>query len=126
MTDATKTLTLTEFLLARIAEDEAVATSKPVEWLYIDPGNGIAMDDLGPGCAITVGPARILAECEAKRRIVRDALEAESAWDEYGGDGDGWPDVETLRRISDTLESQLKHLAAVYADHPDYDESWRI
>jgi len=95
---------LTEFLLARIAEDEAVAraaTRGP--WLY--DGGGIYApeertatralfredvvydDDCGIGVAAHNAahiarhdPARVLAECKAKRRIMEGARGA-------GGDG---------------------------------------
>lgn len=48
-------------------------------------------------------PARVLAECEAKRRIV-----------EWASDGEGEFHWSTV----------LAPLAAVYADHPDYREEW--
>lgn len=75
-------------------------------------------------------PARVLAECEAKRRIValHERLSGEHATHPDFPDGSaacvacGWSDgwyaepwpCETL-----------KALAVPYADHPDYDESWR-
>src|SRR3954471_23024435 len=119
---------LADFLLARIAEDEAVAqaavqtterggsegwywsnageavflggTSTPVVWgdeQSRPAGNHIARHD----------PARVLADCEAKRRIVAlasDALESER------------PGV---------LGAVAELLALSYADHPEYDEEWR-
>jgi hypothetical protein len=51
--------------------------------------------------------ARVLAECEAKRRVVTTAIE---------------------RRVTGrSLESDddLRALAAVYASHPDFCERWR-
>lgn len=50
-------------------------------------------------------PARVLREVEAKRAIVALTLNLT----------DGDPDEF----------STLRHLAAVYSDHPDYDEAWR-
>lgn len=72
---------LTEFLLARIAEDEAAAHRM-------------------------FRPARFLAECEAKRRIVelgpcRCSEHGDSAW-----------------------LAAMRALAAVYADHPEWRGSW--
>ena len=55
-------------------------------------------------------PARVLAECEAKRRIVE-------LFPDAAQDGDGW---------NDAGYSVLRDLAAVYADHPDYREEWRL
>jgi hypothetical protein len=92
-------MTITEFLLARIAEDEALAR----EWAPRHPANKTR--------------ARIEAECEAKRRIVEEM--GRLAGDERPTsnlDEDGW-----ILLCWETLET----LAAVYADHPDYDESWR-
>lgn len=89
------TVTLTEFLLERIAEDEATTT-------HIDC---VCEHDVRQaGC-----PARILDECEAKRQIVE--------WHERGN-SDGY----ICRNI---LCPHLAALALVYADHPDYRDEWR-
>ena len=90
------TLTLSAFLLQRIEDDERQA--------------GIA--DLGDEYFT---PARVLAECEAKRRIVelhREVTFEEAVERAAGGCRcrGGWP-CPTLRA-----------LAAVYADHR---EEWR-
>jgi hypothetical protein len=68
---------------------------------------------------------RMVAECEAKRRIV--ALWAEE-WPEWHGPGSGL----TRTRMTDdqfhrvlVAERVLGYLATPYADHPDYDEAWR-
>lgn len=88
---------LTQFLLNRLAEDEAYA-------LTID--EHIARHD----------PARVLAECEAKRRIMS-----------YG---------PTLRRAAGSHERALieyhrwtemvEALALPYADHADYRQEWKL
>lgn len=83
---------LTEFLLARLAEDEAVA-QRMID--YRPSGYGLAVPEGD------YDPLRVLAEVEAKRRIVR----------ERNDEGD--------------LQIVLQHLAAVYSDHPDYDEEWK-
>lgn len=80
--------TLTDFLLARIAEDEA--------------------DVADPAAALHYAPDRVLAECEAKRRIV----ERHSGCDEVSyGDTSTCPDA--------------RDLALPYADHPDYRPEWK-
>ena len=63
-------------------------------------------------------PARVLAECEAKRRIVeglqnilRDAPEQ--------------ADGTALRGYVEALWVVVQELAAVYADHPDYRPGWK-
>lgn len=118
-------MTLTEFLLARIAEDEAVAIATrdghdPLTWEYAGTGAwGMAGPVDGPSGyeAIVVDPARVLAECKAKRRIVAQ----HKPWSD---------DDSTLHLCHDSLADdtdcvELRALAAVYADHPDYREEWR-
>lgn len=80
--------TLVEFLLARLGEDEA--TVPDVECRCEDG------EPQRPDCG-----DRILAEVEAKRRIV---------YHEFSN----WGESTTLRLL--TLP---------YSDHPDYDEGWR-
>ena len=141
--------TLTDFLLARIAEDEAAAREAQ-EWTYQQEAEwwaegewwleGVCMSTIGSGHTGShiVGysysdqtaehiarhdPARVLAECEAKRRIAEEHVN-EGALDglSYCGtcedrrkhDAANWPCVT------------IRALAAVYADHPDYREEWRL
>ena len=123
-------MTLTEFLLARVAEDEAVARDAgerrglPYESpLYV-------VDDNYRHDQVGIYPERVLAECEAKRRIVGihelDPIEVYS-WGTTGGGcglcdhscetgGDTWG--------HDPCET-LKALALPYADHPDYRQEWK-
>jgi len=122
------TSSLTDFLLARIAEDEAAATAiyDHDRWIVEEDDNGdewvtevdradqhwrVAMlRRIGVADHIaTHDPARVLAECDAKRRIVEQ-------WDDHGWTGPGWDYMK---------ERMLSLLAIPYADHPDYDESWR-
>jgi hypothetical protein len=58
-------------------------------------------------------PARVLAECDAKRRIVEDLQ------DELANQHD--PEPTTLQLADRTLRA----LALPYADHPDYREEWK-
>ena len=139
---ATETLTITDFLLARIAEDEAavyrwdsdgpngavVATlwtgeapgyttvaASSVEGVWVADGREVEARH----AHILFDPARVLAECKAKREIVELAEEATGLdmtvdQDRLCGARD-WPYVGDLI---------LAHLAAVYASHPDYDPAW--
>ena len=96
--------TLTEFLLARYAEDEAAARDALEQGSEPEPEPWLAVgwpSSEHPGPVVLVGPERFLAECEAKRRII-DAAE----------------DLHSRRFI-------LEALALPYANHPDYDEAWR-
>ncbi|PZR55239.1 hypothetical protein DNL40_02390 [Xylanimonas oleitrophica] len=103
-------MTLPEFLLARIAEDEAGADD------VHRVGCGASPDEQGYTYPCDCGqPARLLAECEAKRRIV--GVNAAPDWPQ--GDDRytlGW---------QDSAHAVLRALALPYASHPDYDEAWR-
>ena len=105
----TATLTLTEFLLARIAEDEREATACLDQYMRGDGGTKSRW-------------VRQLAECEAKRRIVEEH-------------GPFWEDDSpSLCRVCHDYAAHdaaaspcrtLRLLATVYADHPDYRQEWR-
>ena len=136
-------MTLTEFLLARIAEDEAgaqAAATYSAEWAVADEFNETvllaASDEYGHTFDSTYGqiaphiarhdPVRVLAECEAKRRIVGLMGYVRESW-ENGTRGRGrvmWPDVN--RREKMHALTILENLATVYADHPDYRDEWRV
>ena len=132
------TLTLTDFLLARIAEDEETARNATQGPWWYDPSKMNAVDheesvfagSHGPS-AITVAstgpcddigsmadaahiarhdPARVLAECEAKRRIVEIFTP---------------PHASTFDRL--TAGVGLRALALPYANHPDFfREEWKL
>lgn len=101
-------MTLTDFLLQRIAEDERHARK-------------LAETDRRPvlALAITVNhPQRVLAECEAKRRIVETLA---------------IPYIAERRRLmggrpswGDENPELLRLLAMPHADHPDFREEWRV
>ncbi len=108
----------TEFLLARIAEDESVAKGalrkSSYEWsdnafteaVELAQGEG-AVKEATEHIA-RWDPARVLAECEAKRRVVESVERAMRT----GTSGLG--------------PSVVRTLALPYADHPDYDEAWKV
>lgn len=87
-----------EFLLARIAEDEQRAETEAVlrdgDPYYAPEGLEQSAFDRH------INPARVLADCQAKRRIVHEWM---------GGNLQSFP---------------VYVLAEVYADHPDFDETW--
>ena len=101
----TGTLTLTEFLLARIAEDEA----RLDRIVPADESKG------GIGLSLNDGLRRWQRECEAKRSIIEmhDAMPAENVYCMTCDENHDWPCAT------------LKTVAAVYADHPDFREEWR-
>jgi hypothetical protein len=103
----TQTATLTDFLLARIEEDAAAATGTgPSPWAH----------DLA-------WHARVLAECEAKRRIVADWQTLADRVDDQGRPLHLFDPVTSM--LLKATEPWLRHLATVYADHPDYRPAWR-
>jgi hypothetical protein len=98
-------MTLTEFLLARIAEDEAVARWGRLVDDPSDPDSGMTI--------LRWDHARLIAECESKRRII-DECTGGLKYDVSCGEGH-WGNFENILRI----------LAAPYADHPDYLPKWK-
>lgn len=117
-------MTLIEFLLARIAEDEEAARSAPGDSWEVDsqgccvlPAEDDWMDNIethGNGSAGHIArwdPARVLIECKAKRGVIM----ANAPYD----------DIQVRRQTRDLAGATLRLLALPYASHPDYDESWR-
>ena len=117
---------LVEFLEARIAEDETGAR-QAIELRQAHPHDGerkIAGDVAESDWEFT--PQRLLAECEAKRRII--------AAHDYG-----WVSLapgKPEERVCDTCATSgtwdpwpcptLRALAAPFSSHPDFDPAWRV
>lgn len=143
-------MTLTEFLLARFIDDEVAAMAgPPAPWRVATLDDEAAAHDEDTWAGETVAaadgiavanpyalsgrqtravrdhivrhdPARVLAEVEAKRRIVElrqgaDAPEHPSAFTRGQDDG-----------FRQGLDEALRALAVVYAGHPDYDPRWAL
>lgn len=150
---------ITEFLLARIAEDEETARAGyQGEWETqgrsvwggnLRDGGFDTYDEGGLGSGecnhmVRWQPARALRECEAKRRIasIHACVQGDSAEFTWSNpDGPPWGHITGTRRVwgcdnctTATVDgdsvlvegpcSTLRALAAVYADHPDYDPEW--
>jgi len=105
-------INLADFLLARIAEEEEVARAG-ADQTYPGFGSWVLHNQVrhafGTPSPVIASRARVLAECEAKRRLVDGYLHLVS-------------DPE-LRMQAWTFA--LRCLALPYADHPDYREEWR-
>ena len=143
-------MTITEFLLARIAEDEAV-----LERRGAFPHSTHGTDEVGaynprcPDCLGLPGKARVLAECKAKRTIIE--LHKGEQWTIPQGHrdlaywhssisdsvevrrGDSYvrtiTNSEYLKEVGAVKQPpslELLALAAVYADHADYDPAWAL
>jgi hypothetical protein len=124
-------MTLTEFLLECIAEDEVVARAclNKRPWARNQDQRPATCETFAADwCPLATehitrhDPSRVLVECEAKRRIVEihslvPDPEPDDRWlglcDACDSTQEGYP-CTTLRV-----------LALPYADHPDYREGWR-
>lgn len=125
VTAGAKAPTLTEWLLEQIEADEAMARA-----VLTARFGWASVDFHGAECAAHGArwdPARVLAECAAKRAIVE-------MWAEAVTDDDGTDDSEeTLRFTIDeqhtgvvvALRDVIRALASVYADRPGWQEEWR-
>ena len=120
-------MNIREFLLARIAEDEEQAEVAKAEFAHGGYGS--------------YGPARVLAECAAKRAIADVA----ARWEHSYMDEDMWYSCPLAVAPGETevgsgysgddkavcrcgLEARrlklLSPLASVYSTHPDYQKEW--
>jgi hypothetical protein len=126
-------LGLLDFVLARIAETKALA--QEADRVYVhpsahDPAFG-ARDDDGIASDYwdkVADPARVLAECEAKERIVA----AHGLWMHASGDwtcdaGETWTPSSFIDGEPDRSGGclTLRLLALPYAEHPDFRAEWR-
>ena len=108
------------FLLARIAEDEAVARAATHQKIAgpshgsWNAGSALLMvnDALGKVDRQHIArwdPTRVLAECAANRRVVTTC----------GAIAFGTVPSAALAMLV------LQEMSMAYVDHPDYDEAWR-
>lgn len=113
---------LAAWLLEQIAEDEReahadldlgqpLAEHQPGECSTCDVLRRKVMNELDH--AVALDPARVLAECDAKRRIV-----AECSY-QIDNDFGAMATTKLLARFT------LKALALPYTDRPGYREEWR-
>jgi hypothetical protein len=113
---------LTAFLDARLDEDEAAAKAAwgvEWDWRYVAQPLGER-----PSIAHTLhiarhDPARVLREVVAKRSLVEDHTGQCCVNDTCCGEIAGYFDSEA----GDPCPV-LRHLAAIYSDHPDYRQEW--
>lgn len=130
--ESMSTLTITEFLEARIAEDEAEA-----KWVEAEGDHGSSPIQ---------HPARVLAECSAKRAIIKQHEEWPVLVERQPSEIEqvaAWLNDFTYRMYREiawlTTKEYIKRfgvepptapmiatLAAVYKDHPDYDPEWAL
>ena len=133
-----------EFLLARIAEDEADAQDASDDghrWLVEEETIGLWPDDRDPADgfmhfprkahayhAARWHPGRVLAECEAKRAVMAEHALVPETYGWYMGKmadyGCGICDERDGLIYGAGPCPTVQTLAAVYADHPDYRPEW--
>ncbi|NCD19345.1 MAG: hypothetical protein EOL89_05115 [Actinobacteria bacterium] len=107
---------IAHFLLERIEEDEQIArfvaadspTDETRYTMWATPSS-LDPDQL----VVAVDYQRVLAECAAKRRIVEAYLEVVDH------------DSPMYLSAGDYMETTVRELASVYADHRDYLDDWR-
>jgi len=140
---------LAAFLLARVAEDEAVAREvlekvKPGASLYGIPTSPIYVEDAEGSAAssffdrdycqggYTITAARAEAECEVVRRIValHSAVHVTTSNDGLDWDYQGCGVCVQPDDVDDGESwwpcETLKAHALPHADHPDFDPAWRL
>jgi hypothetical protein len=134
-------MTLAEFLLARVDEDETIALAAAddaldARWetsldkrkvrtptsyfLVADVHRNGQLEETDDGAVDHIAlhdPRRVLAECEAKRRIVlRHGQHTDMDWQNIDDQTAGqWFEHQDI----------LGLLALPYVTHPDYREEWR-
>jgi len=121
-------MTLTEFLEARLAEDELTAQAAidgAAEWhaLYAyrdvkdDDGHYVVLADSRSPTAEQAAhialhsPARVLRQCEAARAVIAQFLRLDALGDLAG---------------RSATEEILRQFASVHADHADFDQAWAL
>jgi hypothetical protein len=109
-------MTLTEFLRARVAEDEQRAQVSIDHHEADEPWGYAHLEGDGPHIAAW-SPWRVLEECRAKRELV-----------ELHDENSSIPGRETLSCwvCGDDYPCQtLRIMAIPYADHPQFHPGWR-
>jgi hypothetical protein len=101
---------LTEWLLQQIAHDERITDDVLHAAPTLDSELMHALPDL-----LTIDPTRVLAECAAKRKIIKEWAACDAAKQK----------PEDVRGLQNGLYYSMKTLAEPYADRPGYDETWR-
>ena len=106
-------VTITEFLLARIAELETKARALGDEpgrrWLhFLETADDTDVRAFGA----LANPSRVLAECQAKQRIVELCQQV-----------DAEPNPPEALVLADHV---LQLIALPNADHPSFQDEWRI
>lgn len=100
-------MNITAFIEARIAEDEAEARKAEAAceddlWIVTGADNAVGVDYY---------PERVLRQCAALRKIVESIEELVE-------------DGEAPSLVHATTVWRLAPIAAIWSDHPDYQQEW--
>lgn len=120
------TLSIADFLLARIAEDETAVKGHAFTVTEWDTGvskctHPSHRGGYTPTCWRAEVSAKVLAECAAKRALIdlHEPYETEVLT------ADDEENVTLCRECTNHAPCDtLRHVATVYADHPDYNPAW--
>lgn len=112
-------MTISEFILARVAEDETVVAEMERMYPGLARDYGSRLDADYGDIHIEIGISRVLAECLAKRSIVHRHRNCGTGVGYCDDGGHGWDD-------DDPGCGDLASLAAIYSDHGDYQQGWRL
>ncbi len=130
MTEPTTTVDLVAFLRARLADDEQAAQATMVA-LSADDGVPMWPDyqthdspeiDTARSYLARFQPARVLAEVEAKREVIRlyeDALATIEMLQSHGRE------AGAHQGAAEAYLNVIRRDVVAYAAHPEFDESWR-
>jgi Family of unknown function (DUF6221) len=122
---------LDEFLLARIAEDrriavDAAAVAGREQWAAGEEPAAAAGPPPAAEHVARHDPARVLAECAAKRRLVLACREVRPDLSFLGRRPHGMADFPLTPRGEHELAAlTLALLGLAYTGHHDYREDWR-
>jgi len=132
-------MTITEFIEARLAEDEALAheaahdsdgesgwrwPSGTFDVVTTGPGKFVIAERLAPDDAAHIAhhyPARVLAQVAALRAVL--ALHYQVVM--YTTRSTRMVCVCQAPRTHVSICPTVRHIATIWADHPDYDQEWR-
>jgi hypothetical protein len=122
---------LDQFLLARIAEDKRIATDAALasgreQWTVADLPHSEPPHDQPAEHVSRHDPARVLAECDAKRRLVQACRDSRPDLRFLGARPPGLADFPLSPSDQHQLAAVILALLALpYADHSEYRKEWR-
>lgn len=116
-------MTLTTFLLERIAEDEAAARRRLQDGGHVGPHGGPGRGDDAVYRRDPADPVRVLAECRVQRELIVLAYEATGLDETVDMEREtGSRHDSGVHYVGDRI---LRAMASLYEGHPDFRPTWR-